>query len=338
MKEKGFSLVEIMISMVVGLFISAALIQYLSSQRLSNRAQQGLSYLQENTSFALYVLNREARMAGFQGCPKISDLQPNVLINNFADTTGLTTRSALNGAEGSNSSFFPTLPTWLSQQMVNGRNIKPNTDVLIIRKAGQIGANLNANMANNDSAINLTNKINFSASQFVLVSDCERADLIKTSNGTSATTIIHNNIDNSSASLSKAYMTDAMVFPYQVYAFYVRDSGRLNQSGNRVFSLYRMDLNGIEEEISEGIEDMQLTYGVDYDGDGVAEVYQNATTVENNNGWANVVSLNVSLLANSVEAGATTPQTYIFNGTTITPGDLLLRRQINSYISLRNKK
>jgi type IV pilus assembly protein PilW len=52
--------------------------------------------------------------------------------------------------------------------------------------------------------------------------------------------------------------------------------------------------------IAEGIEDMQLLYGVDTDTDGVANQYLAESNVTTAN-WPNVVSVRITLLVNSVE-------------------------------------
>lgn len=51
--------------------------------------------------------------------------------------------------------------------------------------------------------------------------------------------------------------------------------------------------------IAEGIEDMQILYGIDSDADDVANRYVLESNVTN---WSDVVSIRVSLLVNSVEA------------------------------------
>jgi type IV pilus assembly protein PilW len=65
---RGFSLIELMISLVIGLLILAGIAQVFLGGRAANNLQQRLGDLQENGRFALYFLQRDIRMAGF---PKI---------------------------------------------------------------------------------------------------------------------------------------------------------------------------------------------------------------------------------------------------------------------------
>ena len=55
--------------------------------------------------------------------------------------------------------------------------------------------------------------------------------------------------------------------------------------------------DGSGQPLPEGVEDMQVLYGIDQNGDGVADRYVNADNVGN---WSQVVSIQVALLVSSV--------------------------------------
>lgn len=84
-----------------------------------------------------------------------------------------------------------------------------------------------------------------------------------------------------------------------------------------------------------GVEAISLTYGIDTDGDGFADVYQDAASVAN---WAAVASVNVQVRVVSAEDGLFEgPQAYTdFTGTGITPTDRRLRRTYATVVALRN--
>ncbi len=90
------------------------------------------------------------------------------------------------------------------------------------------------------------------------------------------------------------------------------------------------------EELVDNIENMQILYGIDTDGNNYANQYINAATVAN---WQNVVSIRIALLLK------TTHEIYNFSdNNTITlndvdlpaPSDRFMRMQSVSTISLRN--
>ncbi|TDB34375.1 prepilin-type N-terminal cleavage/methylation domain-containing protein, partial [Stenotrophomonas sp. TEPEL] len=85
----GLSLIELMISLVIGLIILLAVVQVFSASRTAYQLSEGLARVQENSRFAMDTLQREIRMAGHFGCT-----------NDQAHTMELTStlRSTLDGA------------------------------------------------------------------------------------------------------------------------------------------------------------------------------------------------------------------------------------------------
>lgn len=63
--QAGLTLVELMVAMVLGLLLTAAVIQVFAGSRSSNTVQGGMSRLQENARFALDALGRDIANAGF---------------------------------------------------------------------------------------------------------------------------------------------------------------------------------------------------------------------------------------------------------------------------------
>src|SRR3990172_2134951 len=67
-KLKGFSLVEMMVALTIGLIILAAISYIFVASRLTYSTQDNLSRLQENARFAVHYLTRDIHLAGFAGC------------------------------------------------------------------------------------------------------------------------------------------------------------------------------------------------------------------------------------------------------------------------------
>ena len=61
----GFSLVELMVAITLGLMITAVAIQFILSSRVTYSAVETHSRIQENARFALSFLARDLRMAGY---------------------------------------------------------------------------------------------------------------------------------------------------------------------------------------------------------------------------------------------------------------------------------
>lgn len=63
--ERGFSLVELMIALVLGLVLLGGVIQVFLSSRQTYSANEAMSRMQENGRFALEFMARSARLAGY---------------------------------------------------------------------------------------------------------------------------------------------------------------------------------------------------------------------------------------------------------------------------------
>lgn len=75
-KYAGFTLIEIMVALVLGLLILNAVIQVFLSTRQSARIQSAASQMQEDGRMAMEILNRYIRLAGYTTLPWNKGLFP----------------------------------------------------------------------------------------------------------------------------------------------------------------------------------------------------------------------------------------------------------------------
>jgi len=66
-KQKGLTLIEIMVALSLGLLVIASILQILSSSRQSYRLQEQSARLQENERFSAEILSKSIRLAGYRG-------------------------------------------------------------------------------------------------------------------------------------------------------------------------------------------------------------------------------------------------------------------------------
>lgn len=86
----------------------------------------------------------------------------------------------------------------------------------------------------------------------------------------------------------------------------------------------------------EGVENMQIKYGADIDGNGTPDYYADAGTAGLN--MSQVVTVRVSLLLRTIDDNiASKPLQYTYNGATVTPNDRRIRRVFSSTFALRNR-
>ncbi len=92
---RGFTLVELMVAMTIGLIILGAVGQIFATRRGTYVLQEDLARLQENGRFAMNFVTKDIRMAGYAGCVNINQaLNPDAgfsATNNVAGTDPATT-------------------------------------------------------------------------------------------------------------------------------------------------------------------------------------------------------------------------------------------------------
>ena len=136
-QQKGFTLIEIMIALVLGAFLIGGVIQLFVSTRQTFLMEDALSRLQENGRFAMEFIGREIRLADYRFCPS----KPRM-----AD--------AVAGTDG-NSATNPDAPDsitvrWSSRTCADPLNTSNVTNQLSINTANGIKILLrNANIASN---------------------------------------------------------------------------------------------------------------------------------------------------------------------------------------------
>jgi len=71
-REAGFSLIELMVAMVLGLLVAGAALAILQSNQTTYRSNEGLNRIQENARIAFELMSRDIRAAGGTACSNFS--------------------------------------------------------------------------------------------------------------------------------------------------------------------------------------------------------------------------------------------------------------------------
>ena len=95
-------------------------------------------------------------------------------------------------------------------------------------------------------------------------------------------------------------------------------------------------MRGLAQELVEGVEDLQIFYGIDTDNNRTPNRYVTANNVGD---WGNVVSAEVRLLLQTLDDNLATQanKQYTFNDVPSVSPDLRLRRTFTNTISIRNR-
>lgn len=113
-----------------------------------------------------------------------------------------------------------------------------------------------------------------------------------------------------------------------------------NAAGDVIPALYCSgSASSTRQMIAQGIENIQIMYGVDANADGTVEQYKTATNVNAASQWPNVISIKISLLVKSLEPvlQAAETHTYTLLDNVITTNDRYQRNVYTEVIHLRNR-
>lgn len=328
--NRGFSLVELMVAMVISLILLGGVIKIYESSKQAYRAQDGQARLQENGRFAMYFLAKDIRMAGYMGCNQLSQVNPNVIADNPPMTPLFSAETVIGGYDGG---------TWPASFPAEPAKLVKGTDAILVRHASSTGASLTGGpMSGKSAEIKIgSNPGNYQAGDLLFITDCSSADIFRATSVSNVTggiiTIAHAS-GNISNKLSKAYGTNAQVMAFEYSLYYISATATPG-----VDALYRVTANSGPEELVDGVRNMQFLYGVDTDGNGSVDEYRTASEVDAiTDGWSDVVSVRVSLLLVSQGNFLTQiRQELRFNGALYTAPDNRMYAAFSDTVALRNR-
>lgn len=341
----GFTLVELLVSVAIGLFLVTVVGGVYLSSKDSFNYQDAMSRLQENSRFAMERMARDIRMAGYTGCGNLSKVAN--IVTNSPTKVWLDFLTPVFGYND-----LLAAPTHFPNAVLG-------TDAIVLIGVGQ-GEELSV-FSHTPPTIQTNRVHSIQRGAILLVTDCSQTSVFQMSGPANtsfnAVTVEHNTGSvtpgNCVTGLKASCPGSATGYSFkpgssllQVYAngYYVRPSATPN-NGNALW-VCSITLTPVSNpntatwpctELINGVEDMQITYGVDTDGDTSANQYVTANNVGN---WAQVVSVRVSLLmATPPSAGrlSANPQTYTYNGTTTTATDRRVRHVYSSTVNVRNR-
>lgn len=310
-QQKGLSLVEIMVALTLSLILIAGVGQIYVSSRQTYRIQEALARLQENARFTLEVLGRDVRLAGYLGCSNSASTTP-VLGTSAPSVVPGGAVAVITGGNDNAGSFTdpnPALKSTLATNVIRG------TDAITVLFGEFCGGTTTAQINSTaDPSGSLANNCGITVGTTpVVIADCGSTHIFIP--------------EITPTALSYSYAPGSEVMLYRSYTYYIR----MNPGGQP--ALYRYDNINVSTELVEGVENMQITYGIDTDADQSANQYVTSAGVGN---WQQVVSVRFVLTFRTVDDNLTSAaRTYTFNGAQVT--DNRLSRTYTSTIALRNR-
>lgn len=334
--QTGLSLVELMVAMTLSLVLLAGVLLVFSANKTTYRMQSGLGTLQENGRYAIRQIAADLQMAGFGGCLS-PHLDPRPRVINLV------------------SSAPPYLDDFAAGEFFAGRNdepgtfsyggkaMLPGTDSIEIRGPLRSNVSYVAGETPSTGTVDVLGTANgFAVNEYLMISDCAGADIFRATGVTTSggnTQVGHGSGANSQATLSRKYSADAVLMAFVTHTYFVADTGRSNAAGQAISGLFRFD-GASAQELVDGVEDMQIEYALDTDGDLVIDAFRDAGGMTAAN-WGEVMAIRISLLMNSVEGASAVVAPYTYYPVSSQPivppsGDYRLRQEFSSLVSVRN--
>lgn len=348
--SRGFTLVELMVGLAVGLVVSVIAISVFVSSRTLHSVNTSSNRMGENSRLAFDLLHRDLRSAGFQSCAQRTSAPPDSTLN--AGNGGFLNSgtSGVQGHRGTGVGFAPALTAALAGIVVNPPD--PRSDIVSIRvPVDLLSLGLSASMAAASGVPNVganTPGNTIVNGDIVLIANCKRSTMFQVTEANPATTgsLAHAvggalQPGNSTTNLQQIYnRSDSAVYRLQTRHYYVAPSA-LRPGTNSLWRFIVPSPAGATnpEEMAAGIDRMVVTYGVDTDviSDGMVNLYSNPDTVPGGN-WNRVLSARLQILTATTKDGtARSAQTVQFAGSAVTATDKRLRDVLTEVIALRSR-
>ncbi|MDZ7922954.1 MAG: PilW family protein [Marinagarivorans sp.] len=363
-RTQGFSLIELMISMVVSMIILSGVMQVLLKSKQNALEQFQINDIQDNARFVMHVLTQDLLMAGYWGCATTdnADIANAIGIPNDAD--GFISLTPLTGFEGEGG--ISDFPTDLQARAIAG------SDAFIIRRADNAQALMVKEHKPSVSKIELWDVQHFAVGDTLVIADssCRQVGVFQMSgpSGSGATYInnaadalgnctnnLQGNFVCSSACTSGGcpnssnlpYSPGSSVMRFNANAYYIGLSpvyGGTELDDMPILFKQELNAGAIKTKalaIAQGIENMDIIYGVDLNSNGEVDRFLRADQMDlDGNGsvdsdeWKSVIAVRISLVLRSHETVFSDNQAVTLQGKAY--NDRYLRQAFSQTIKLRN--
>lgn len=344
---RGFSLVELMVAMALGLFLMLGVAQIFINTSSTHRGQNALAEIHESARYAISYLAKDIQRAGDKGC-----VLGNVgLVNKFnnvgfwwdfsSEDNNWVLDRGIEGFEAQAGAWDRGIDAAISNPVIG-------SDILVLRGTeGQAIPVADSVSVNADLTLHDANHT-LQQGDFIVASyDCSNAAFWQITNDPVGSTTVQydacaatgtrpcNSAVNTQMKLSPDPATDTYpeIRKISTRAYYVRNNP------NGVPSLYFTDGITVPQELVEGVEQLQLTYGINSNNN-QWETVQEYLTADAVNDWGQVTSVRFAMIVRSpMINSATGRQDLTLEGTpgTLAFTDGFLRRPFSFTMNLRGR-
>lgn len=326
---RGFSLIEFMVAMTLGLILIAGAVSvYLATKRSYTEVEQVAS-LAENGRFALQVLTGSLRHAGFFGAAHPRDIVPDGSLSavvgdcsgdaasfNLAAYLRASVPSAAGAAFGCVTDALPP-GGGMPREVLVVKQVAPRP--LYDRDPENAAAAV-------DGVISFPSGLD--SEDIYVFANSERGLLL---DGADAAPDVR---PGNTYALAAAW-------PYRLQIYYIRDAAVPTLSRRiMAWDSAAGAMAMTTEDLVPGVEALRFRFGVDADGDGDVDRFMTVADMTTNPMWDDAEAIEVSLLlrATADDPAYQDARSYNIGGVSVTPGGNWRRQLIQTNVSLRNPK
>jgi type IV pilus assembly protein PilW len=319
----GFSLVELMVALTLSLILVAGALSILYSTKLTSAENERVARMQEAGRTAFELIMEDARTSGYMGCTHPhtdNSLTPPVSNVN----SGLVSSSLLwnflqpvYGFEAVGAAWSPALDPAIP---ATSPTPAAGSDILVLRsaRAGTPIFRTNAAFASNAAIpVDRDPSTILAVGTTMMISDCNNAAVFAVTGFAPAgatATISHAqgagpaaNANDFLVPQNHTFTAGSSLQPVQTVIYYIAScqpplDGVICTAVTPP-ALWQIVGGGVPQELIQGVEAMQLMYGVDTTSSPnmLASQYMTADAVTAGPYWGNVVSVNLSILVRSID-------------------------------------
>jgi prepilin-type N-terminal cleavage/methylation domain-containing protein len=326
-KQKGLSLVELLVALALSAALMAGIIEVYLENKRNYVQNEEYARLQENGRYALGLLKREVKMAGFfGGLPDVSDISATSVVTDCVGTgnwaldvsasieiaNDVSSGVAAQTIRGSSSASSATLTC------ISPSELQAGSDLLVIRRT--------ADTATLEDGV------------FNIAESADKQRYLRIGEyGADKDWAFLASEDIPGADQTSGSEVD--YWRYYTNIFYLRSYSASVGDGIPTLCIERLqnDAFGGADCLVEGVEDFQVEVGIDTDDDGYVNQFVAAPTSTQ---LESAVAVRLHVLVRSINdlQGYTNNKTYLLGSKSITSNDAFLRQVYSSTVQLRNSQ
>jgi type IV pilus assembly protein PilW len=359
-RQAGLTITELLISLVLGVFLVSGVLSVFLGCLQTFRTNDALARVQESGRFAMEIMRRDLREAGYFGCRQ--SLEPEIPRSDAALTPGFI-RNTLNPAPsggtdplqweynlevglegfaattaGGGSGWSPSIPT---NTLISGA--LDHSDIIATSSAKGAGITVTAHPGGNppgSADIQLDTNNGLEQFDVIMVTDCTSGAIMQvtSANPDQSGSVAHNTGVGTPGNYTKALgrsFTGADLFSINKSVWYIAASPTTGRPG-----LFRNN-----EEVVENVERLRVFFGVDSNEDRRIDSYVRAGTAPlegpaaTDTDWESVVAVRFHLLISSGEEDGITeaPLAVPFAGGTFNAPDNRIYQEFTATVAIRNR-